>query len=120
MSFDSLRPILYTNSIQGTIDFYTSVLGFTLMEYNEEWKWASLQKEQVSIMLALINEHIPHKEPVFTGSLYINVTNVNELWEQLKDKTKICYPVNNFDWQMREFGIYDNNGYVLQFGQSLK
>ena len=25
--------------------------------------------------------------------------------------------IETFEWGMREFAIYDNNGYVLQFGQ---
>lgn len=119
MAFTFLRPILYTIDIKQTIEFYTNLLGFELMEYNEAWQWASLKKDDVQIMLGVMNEHITLKEPGFSGSLYINVTNVDELWEQLKDKTKICYAIENFDWQMREFAIYDNNGYTIQFGQPI-
>ncbi|MFN5228579.1 MAG: hypothetical protein ACK5Q3_18600 [Planctomycetota bacterium] len=28
--------------------------------------------------------------------------------------------LEDFDYGMREFAIYDNNGYLLQFGQSLQ
>ena len=27
--------------------------------------------------------------------------------------------IENFDWNMREFAIYDNNSYMIQFGQDL-
>ena len=37
--------------------------------------------------------------------------------EDLKTKAKICYEIETFDWDMREFAVYDNNGYILQFGQ---
>lgn len=117
MSFTALRPILYTVSIADSIDFYTKTLGFELLQYNEEWQWASLKKDKVEIMLGVMNEHIPLKQPAFSGSLYINVSNVEELWQQLKYSAKVCYPIETFDWEMREFAIYDNNGYVLQFGQ---
>ena|SRR6218665_1174833 len=120
MAFTFLRPILYTMDIKETIAFYTNILGFELMNYKEEWQWASLKKDQVEIMLGAMNEHIPLKAPAFSGSLYINVSNVDELWEQLKEKVKICYEIENFDWQMREFAIYDINGYVVQFGQSIE
>ena len=45
---------------------------------------------------------------------------VDELWEQLKDTVEIFYPIDNFEHNMREFAIKDNNGYVLQFGRELK
>ncbi|NHQ72651.1 bleomycin resistance family protein, partial [Elizabethkingia miricola] len=31
-----------------------------------------------------------------------------------------CYNIEDFPWQMREFAIYDNNGYILQFGQDVE
>jgi uncharacterized glyoxalase superfamily protein PhnB len=74
-------------------------------------------KDEVKIMLAKPNEHTPFDKPIFTGSFYFNTDNVDKLWEDLKDKAKVCYEIENFDWQMREFAIYDNNGYLLQFGQ---
>lgn len=81
--------------------------------------WASLAKDDVEIMLAYPNEHIPYSGPEFTGSFYINTDDVNALWEQLKDKCRLCYPINDFEYGMREFAVYDNNGYLLQFGQPL-
>ncbi len=105
--------------MDGTIAFYTGILGFTLAAKNDDWGWASLYKDEVSIMLGKPNEHWPFDKPSFTGSFYFNVDNVDELWEQVKDKTTVCYHIENFEWQMREFGIYDNNGYLLQFGQDI-
>jgi hypothetical protein len=37
----------------------------------------------------------------------------------LKAKTKICYSIENFEYGMRKFAIYNNNDYVLQFGQEI-
>ena len=42
-----------------------------------------------------------------------------QIWERLKDKTNVCYPIETFEYGMREFAIYDNNGYLLQFGQEI-
>ena len=39
------------------------------------------------------------------------------VWEQLQATATICYPLEDFAYGMREFAIYDNNGYVLQFGE---
>ena len=117
--FHSIRPMIYTREIKETIDFYVNILGFTCGEYNEDWNWASMYKDEAEIMIAFPNEHTPFEKPIFTGSFYMNVDNVDSLWESLKDKCKVCYEIENFDWNMREFAIYDNNGYLLQFGTEI-
>lgn len=116
MAFTALRPILWTENIDETIGFYTHILGFTLMGRNDEWQWASLKKDNVQLMVSQ-NEFEKPDGIGFTGSLYFNVDNVDELWEDLKTKAKVCYEIETFEWEMREFAVYDNNGYLLQFGQ---
>nr|WP_294938280.1 VOC family protein [uncultured Flavobacterium sp.] len=118
--FQPIRPMLWTNELKETIAFYQNVLGFTCGECNEDWGWAALHKDEAEIMLAMPNEQTPFDKPLFTGSFYINVDNVEEIWADLKDKCKICYEMEDFEWGMREFGVYDNNGYLLQFGQEIK
>lgn len=119
MKFNHLSPMLYTKDIKDTIDFYVSTFGFTCVDHSEEWGWAIVAKDNVEIMMCLPNKHIPFDRPNFTGSLYINTTNVDELWEQVKIKTKICYPLENFEYGMKEFAVYDNNGYLIQFGENI-
>lgn len=120
MKFTALTPMMWTNEMKETIQFYTEILGFTCNEFSEEWGWASLEKDQVGIMLAKPNEHTPFNGPTYTGSFYFNVENVDDIWERLKSKVKICYEIDNFDYGMRDFAIYDNNGYMLQFGEEIK
>ena len=117
MKLQELTPLLRTNDLKGSIRFYTDVLGFECDGSSEEW--ASLRRDNVTIMFALPNEHEPFDGPAFTGSLYINPDDVDAMWERVKDKARVCYPIDNFDYGMREFAIYDNNGYLLQFGQPL-
>ena len=114
MKLTNLRPMLYTRDISGTIEFYTRVLGFACDNTMEEW--ASLSKDDVSIMLSIPNEHLPFEKPAFTGSFYFHTDDVDGWWAKLKDRAKVCYEIENFDYGMREFAIFDNNGYVLQFG----
>ena len=84
---------------------------------NDEWGWASLSRDDTALMLARPNEHIAQEKIGFTGSLYFNTDDVDALWTEIKDKAKICYGIENFFYGMREFAIYDNNGYMQQFGQ---
>ncbi len=117
--FFSLKPMLYTKQLEETIAFYTEVLGFECAAYEKEWGWASVIKDDVEIMLAAPNEQIPFDKAKFTGSFYILVNNVDLLWQQWKNTCDVCYPMEEFDYGIREFAIYDNNGYLLQFGQSI-
>src|SRR5690349_13185516 len=119
MKLNYLRPMLWTHELEKTIEFYTKTLGFTCYEKNDDWGWASIQRDGVELMLAKPNEHMPFDKPNFTGSFYIITEHVDELWEAIKDKVTVVYPIENFEWEMREFAIYDNNGYLLQFGENI-
>lgn len=119
MRLRDLTPILWTKDLKATTDYYTEVLGFKLDDLNEELGWAHVSKHEVQIMFSLPNEHVPFEEPKFTGSLYIFVNGVDSMWEEVKDHVKVCYPIEDANYGMREFGIFDNNGYLIQFGQEI-
>ena len=119
MKIESLTPMLRTWDFRASIMFYTEVLGFECESLSEESGWASLRRDSVAIMLAAPNQHEGDTAPAFTGSLYFRTDDVDGLWQRLKDRARVCYPIENFEYGMREFAIYDNNGYLLQFGQPL-
>lgn len=119
MKFTAFTPMLQTEDLDESIRFYTEILGFTLDEKDESWGWAHLTRDHIPIMFSAPNEHSEISKTVFTGSFYFRVNDVDEAWEKLKDKVAICYPVENFEYGMREFAIYDNNGYILQFGKPI-
>ncbi len=39
---------------------------------------------------------------------------------RIGDKARLCYDIETFPWGMREFAVYDNNGYILQFGEEIE
>lgn len=119
MKFKNLIPMLYTEDIKGTVEFYTNVLGFECGALSKEWGWASLHRDHVSLMLAQPNEHLPFERATFTGSFYFKVDEIEAFWQEVKNEVKICYPLEDFEYGMREFAVYDNNGYLLQFGQEI-
>jgi len=65
------------------------------------------------------NDHSIIEKPTMTGSLYFNTDNVDQIWEELKDKVTVEYPIEDFEYGMREFAIRDCNGYLLQFGDGI-
>ena len=55
-----------------------------------------------------------------TGSLYFNTDDVDALWDRLKDRCEVVYPIDDFEYGMREFAVRDNSGYLLQFGKQIR
>ncbi len=122
MKLKYLSPMPESRDIKATIDFYTRVLGFTLrgtFEHEGTTTWCDLVRDEVSVMFSLPNEKMNYGTILLSGSLYINVEEVDALWENLKDKCEVVYPVENFIYEMREFAIKDNNGYVINFAEPL-
>jgi len=122
MKAKHLFPMLATENIQKTLEFYTQLLGFEVGgKYPEENPcWISLCNGRTEIAFNLPNEHIAFEKPVMTGSIYLHIENVDEVWEKLKNKVEIVYAIENFEYGMREFGIRDCNGYVLNLGENIE
>ena len=119
VEFTSLQPMLRTKDFKATLDFYTRRLGFQCESLSEADGWASLRRDSVHLMIAAPNAHHPFDKASFTGSLYFNVDDVAALWAAVKDWAEVCYALEEFSYGMREFAIFDNNGYLLQFGTSI-
>ena len=123
MKFQAITPLMETKDLQATISFYTEILGFTLrgtFEHEGTTIWCRLCKDSVHIMFSLPNTEMNYGQILLTGSLYIYLDGVDEFWEKIKDKVEVVYPPENFEYQMREFAVKDNNGYVINFGESLE
>lgn len=122
MSFklETLTPMLETLNLDETIEFYENVLGFKRNAYDTEKGWVSLNRDDIEVMFTLPNLHRSTQKPIMSGSLYLRTDDVDAAWENLKGKAEVCYPIEDFDYGMREFAIFDNNGYLIQFGKELK
>ncbi|OYD40830.1 VOC family protein [Sphingobacterium cellulitidis] len=120
MKLTAIQPILYSKDIEESIIFYCEVLGFRLISSSENLSWVRFQKDEVQLMVSKAPDSVSFSKPIFTGSLYMVCEDVSAIWEALKNTVEVCYELEDFEWGMREFGIYDNNGYVLQFGEEIK
>ena len=58
-------------------------------------------------------------KPILTGSIYIFTEKVDEVWEFVKDKAKVKSSIADREYMMRDFSIFDNNGYELVFGEDI-
>ena len=123
MKFKYLSPMLESRDIHATIGFYTEVLGFSLrgsFEHEGITTWCDLVRDDIAIMFSIPNAHMNYGTVLLTGSLYITVEDVDAVWEDLKDKCEVVYPIENFIYEMREFAIKDNNGYIINIGESVE
>ena len=119
MAFNYLTPMLEVENMDETIAFYEKNLDFKCKQRIKD-EWALLLKDEVAIMFSGRFYKDKYPSTYMTGSLYIYSDDVDVLWQILKDKVKICYPIETFKHGMREFAIYDCNGYRIQFGQELE
>ncbi len=115
-ALQSLTPMLRTWDLPGTLDFYCHQLGFVVTSQSPAHGWARLARDGVALMVATPHAHAVATEAAFTGSLYFRVDDIDALWTALPPTRQVCYGPETFDYGMREFAIYDNNGYLLQFG----
>lgn len=121
MRISAVVPVLWVTDIPATLRFYEEVLGFECASQAEGW--ACMQRDGVELMLSEPNAHYPYDGPRFTGSFYFKLQTPEEadkFWQQVKDRATVVYPIENFDYGMREFAVNDNNGFILQFGAEIR
>jgi uncharacterized glyoxalase superfamily protein PhnB len=115
MAVQGVSIALSTENVARSVKFYVEQLGFTCTLQLDGF--ARVRLGAADIMLALPNAHVPWQGPRFTGSIYLDVDDVDQLWERLKTRARIVYPIETMEYGMREFGLLDDNGYQLSFAQ---
>jgi uncharacterized glyoxalase superfamily protein PhnB len=129
MTFQGIRPMLEANDVKAAVDFYVEALGFTLTNSIDDgasgYEWANVRRDGVGIMFqgrhfhdGVVDEDHP-ANPIITGSLYINVDDVDAVAAEVSGKVALDYGPVTQDWGMREIGFTDPNGYYVVIGQDL-
>jgi uncharacterized glyoxalase superfamily protein PhnB len=123
----SLSPNLMVNNVNETIDFYVNVLGFKkIMSVPESGNlvWAMVQSGAITFMFQeekSIKDEYPQLNKFEIGggiTFYINVTNVIDLYANLKGNATIIKEIYKTFYGSTDFAIEDINGYILTFSQS--
>jgi predicted lactoylglutathione lyase len=122
---ESLAPNIFTNNIQETVALYT-LLGFkvtmSVPEQGDELVWVMMVNGSVTIMFqtyASLEDELPEISRKNGGSLllYINLKNIQDFFESIKDKVKVLKGLETTFYGATEFSILDNNNYVLTFAE---
>lgn len=127
MALNTLTPNLMVNDVEETIEYYTDILGFTvLMTVPETGKldWAMVKRNDVLFMFQTIkslSSELPQlagKKPGGGLTFYIKVDRITELHEELfNNEVEIISDLDSTFYNTIEFSIIDINGYVLTFSE---
>ncbi len=119
MALKGQSIILQVDDMDKTIQYYGDILGFKCTSRMDN-EWSKVERDDISIMFSCRYGDDKDGPTNMTASIYLFTNSVDELWEEFNDKTQVIYPIETFDYGMREFAILDCNGYMLQFGQEVE
>ncbi len=120
-SFIAVIPTLSVTSVEKSIEYYTTVLGFT-----KNWDWpadeenktfGSIQNGEVTVFL---HENEQGARPVVVYYALKDVDDVDKLHEQYKAAgAKIKQPPTDQVWSTREMLVEDIDGHVMRIGAGI-
>lgn len=128
-TLESLSPNLIVDDVNKTVDYYTSILGFTLIASVPEtgmYNWAMSMRDGVTLMfqsLPSIQEDLPALKISSKGSmgtLFIKMQGIDSLYQSIKDSADIVVDMRTTFYGMKEFVVRDLNGYFLAFAEEVK
>lgn len=121
--YETVTINIMVKNVKETIAFYENLLGFqkvlSVPDDGEVLNFAILAKDKISIMLQeqqnLIEEYptlsTDEIKPTFT--LFITVSDVAALYNELKDKAQLAKELHKTFYGKDEFAVFDNNGNIL-------
>ncbi len=137
MKANKLTPNLEVKNIRETVEFYQSVLGFSLamavpetqdeieqtLTDGKEYVYALVSKGKVEMMFQRTDsfkQDISLAKGFSIGasvSFYMEIDEIADFYEQIKSKNMKPTELKTAWYGMREFYITDNNGYILGFAE---
>ena len=121
-----LTPNLIVSNVEQSLAFYCDVLGFTKADTVPEqspYVFAIVQSGPVAIFLNAPGPAI-EEYPTFAGraiggtlTLYMEVSGVENIYEDLKARVKVTMPLEKKFYGVTEFAFEDPDGYVITFAQ---
>lgn len=109
----SLTLLLRCQNLEDTRAFYSAVLGFVVRGSDE----STLTAEKHGGTLIFTAQDLWQAAPVFTGTIYFTVPDVDGEYASLKGRAPMAWPLQDMPYGAREFGVTDCNGYTLAFQQ---
>lgn len=124
-----LVPNLMVEDVGATLDFYRDLLGFeTLMTLPDQppYTFAMARRGDAELMFQSrdsLSENVPALRGAPIGAsqtFYIEVSGIDQLYEQLSGKIEIVVDMHSTFYGTREFYFRDYNGYILSFSEAMQ
>ena len=125
--YKSLTPNIMVPDVNETVRWYQENLNFQFANeqgsLDEPQEWAVVKADDVQIFFqkteSLKKEMPALKDTKIGGSLtfYIKVSDIQKLYESVKDKAEIARDMRETFYGAKEFAIKDLNGYILVFSE---
>ncbi|HET8669989.1 MAG TPA: VOC family protein [Candidatus Saccharimonadales bacterium] len=122
-----LTPNLMVEDVQETLTFYRDVLGFEVTMTLPEaapFDFAIVRRDGAELMFqsrASLSDNVPALAGSSIGAsltFYIEVTDLNDLYQQLRDRVEIVVDLHTTFYGTQEFYFRDINGYILSFSEA--
>jgi catechol 2,3-dioxygenase-like lactoylglutathione lyase family enzyme len=113
-----IMPVLWVSEMNRSVQFYTGIFGFAVVwrkQGDGGGEGCLLQWGSAELLLST-GSHLG-ESPKFTGTLYFNGEGVAELFESVRYRVSLVWPLSDMEYGTREFGVHDPDGYVLAFAQ---
>jgi catechol 2,3-dioxygenase-like lactoylglutathione lyase family enzyme len=126
--FTKLTPNLIVGSVERSLAFYVDVLGFergTTVPEASPFVIASVTQGPVEVFFNAVEPAVKEYPELagraigLSGTLFIEVEQIERLYDQLQPKTNVVMPFVTQWYGMKEFAITDPDGYVITFAQRM-
>ena len=116
---EGARFVLAVNSLEKSVEFYKSKLGFHTLWDGGGWHF--LTRDSVKIMLGECPDDQPAGE---NGShsyfAYLEVNSIDKLYQEYQlTKVEVLSAIENKPWGQREFSIRTIDGHRITFGEEI-
>ena len=117
-----ITPFVPCTSLRKQIDFYCDVLKFSVT-FNAE-NYAFLRRDAVGLRLVEVYGSVDLKAPERENSFYVDVENIDALYESLKPALSLLAPERvrvpfNQPYGQREFHVADEDCTLVFFGEAI-
>ncbi len=122
---ERLVPNIFVNDMKATIAFYEAIgfeISMSVPEEGDDFVWVNMVNGSVTVMFQTfesLKNDLPEISRASGGSLllYINLKNIQQFFDDIKDKVTLLTGLEKTFYGATEFSIKDNNGYVLTFAE---
>lgn len=121
MQINKLSLDLVVTDVLASVDFYVNILGFTKIDGDSHFARLSAGSSEIMLMSKSdFDQEVPNNNRAQNQGwfvLIIEVTNITEVYENIKNKVKIIRELQSTDYGTQEFLLIDLDGYYVQFTQ---